>query len=111
MNLGLLVTPEAEEDLSSAYQWYEARRSGLGDDLLLCVEAVIESARRAPERFAPVDGEIRRALLRRFPYGVFYVVEPDRLVVLAVQHSAREPRSYLRRRAPPRPTPPREDDT
>lgn len=97
MSLGLLVKPEAEDDLAAAYRWYEERRTGLGDELLLCVEAAIEAARREPERAPVVRGEVRRTLIRRFPYGVFYVVEPDRLVVLAVYHSGRDPRGWQRR--------------
>jgi len=70
MSRGLLVKPEAEADLAEAYAWYEEQRAGLGDDLLLCVEAAIDSARRSPELFPLVSGEVRRALTRRFPWRV-----------------------------------------
>lgn len=95
--LGLLVKPEAEADLAEAYDWYEEQRPGLGDDLLLCVEGAIDTARRNPEMFAVVHGEARRALTRRFPYGVFYIVEPERIVVLAIYHSSRDPEGWQRR--------------
>jgi len=95
--LGLLVKPEAEADLAEAYDWYEEQRPGLGDDLLLCVEGAIDTARRNPEMFPVVHGEARRALTRRFPYGVFYIVEPERIVVLAIYHSSRDPEGWQRR--------------
>ena len=97
MSLGLLIKPEAEDDLAEAYRWYEERRTGLGDELLLCVEAAIEAARREPERAPVMSGDVRRTLIRRFPFGVFYLVELDRLVVLAVYHSSRDPKGWQRR--------------
>jgi toxin ParE1/3/4 len=90
----LVVKPEAEQDLAAAYAWYEGQRSGLGEELLLCVEAAIESARRNPELFPVVRANVRRALTRRFPFGVFYVTEPDRIVVLAIYHSSRDPKGW-----------------
>ena len=100
MSYGLLVKPEAEADLGEAYEWYEEQRTGLGDDLLLCVEAAIDSARRNPEMFPIIRGEVRQALTRRFPYGVFYLVEPDRIVVLAIYHSRRDPSGWQGRIPP-----------
>jgi toxin ParE1/3/4 len=100
VSLGLLIKPKAEEDLAEAYDWYEEQRIGLGDELLLCVESAIESARRNPELFPAVRRDVRRALTRRFPYGVFYVVESDRIVVLAIYHSSRDPRGWQRRIPP-----------
>jgi len=87
--LGLLVEPEAEADLAQAYDWCEEQRPGLGDDLLLCVEGAIETSRRNPEMFPVVHGEARRALTRRFPSGVFYLVEPERIV--RARHLSLEP--------------------
>jgi len=45
-----------------------------------------------------VHGEVRRALVRRFPYGVFYVVEGQALLVLAVAHVRRQPAYWLARK-------------
>ena len=64
---------------------------------MTCVQAAIEAMRREPEQFACTDGDVRRALVRRFPYAVFYVVESEGIVVIAVYHSSRVP-SALRSR-------------
>jgi plasmid stabilization system protein ParE len=68
----LILAPEAEQDIAEAYAWYEERRIGLGEDFLSCVEACPEAINRAPERCPIVHENYRRALVRRFPYALFY---------------------------------------
>lgn len=97
MKLLLLVREEAENDLQHAFDWYEARRTGLGDEFLLCVEAVFQSIRRQPELYAVVHRAVRRALCRRFPYGIFYVIVGDTVVVMAVLNCQRDPSEWKTR--------------
>lgn len=97
MSLPLIITPEAEEDLAAAGAWYDQRRAGLGDDFLLCVEDALDRIRRLPESATEVYPGVRRVVLRRFPYGVFYRVDPDQIAVLAVYHSRRDPRGWQAR--------------
>ena len=94
MKFHLLVREEAEDDLRRAFEWYEARRDGLGDEFLLCVEAVFQSIRRQPALYAVVHRTVRRALCRRFPYGIFYVIAGDAVVVLAVLNCQRDPSEW-----------------
>lgn len=94
MSLAVLVKPEAEADTREAYTWYEAKRPGLGDEFLLCLEAAIETARREPEACPTVHGAVRRAFTKRFPDGVFFVRESEVIVVHAVYHAARNPRGW-----------------
>ena len=93
----LRLTPEAELDLDDAYGWYQAHRPRLAADFLAAVQASIASIHRHPESYQLVDPTMRRALLRRFPYAVFYEVGAD-IVVYAVFHCARNPRAWRRRR-------------
>jgi toxin ParE1/3/4 len=86
-----VLRPAAEEELNEARAWYEARQRGLGEELVACVDAALEQSCFAPEMGARVHGQVRRVLIRRFPYGVFYVVEPGRIVVLAIFHASRDP--------------------
>jgi plasmid stabilization system protein ParE len=97
MKLSVVIRPEAEADLAEAYQWYEEKRPGLGERWLLSVEAALSAIQRFPESFPVVHQHVRRALLRRFPYGVFYVVEGSAVVVLAVFHCRRDPRRWQER--------------
>ena len=97
--LVVLTAPEAEA--SSAYDWYEAQSVGLGAEFLRAVDAVLASIRRTPALYPAVRGRTRRALLRRFPYGVcFYEREEAReVVVVAVVHGRRHPRVWRSRTA------------
>lgn len=85
-------------DLADAYGWYEGQRPGLGDEFLASINASFEMVEKFPELFAAAHGEVRRAIVARFPFAVFYLVEPSRIVVLAVLHTARDPRAWPRPR-------------
>ncbi len=80
MSAKLVLRPEAEAELAAAYAWYESRLLGLGDAFLACVEGAFEQARAAPRSWPVIHGSVRRILVRRFPYGVFYVHDPESLV-------------------------------
>jgi len=83
--------PPAEEEMVAAARFYEARSHGLGAEFLDEVERSVEAISSHP-RTAPVLKEgIRRRLLKRFPFGILYVVEPGTVVVLAVMHLRRRP--------------------
>jgi plasmid stabilization system protein ParE len=97
MTLPLIIRPAAEADLADAKDWYDGRREGLGDEFLLCVEEALGRLTRAPEAHAVLKKGVRRALVRRFPYGIFYRVEADHIAVLAVFHNRRDPRHWQAR--------------
>lgn len=92
----LIVRPEAERDITEAAQWYERRDPGLGADFLRCVDASIAFISRNPLAMAKHYKEHHRALLQRFPYGVFYVFENEPIVVTAVLHLAQDPEKIRR---------------
>lgn len=93
----LQIEDEALQDLQSADRWYEKERPGLGFDFLFAIEAAFSAIRRNPDAFAMVGNSIRRAPVRRFPYGVFFLVEDDSIVVIAVLHAKRSPKLWLKR--------------
>ena len=98
MKKPLIVRAEAEADLAEAYQWYEQQVRGLGGEFLLCVDAVMASIERNPQLYPVVHkGIIRRALTRRFPYGVFFVEGERSVSVIAVAHAKRNPRVWQAR--------------
>jgi len=94
---GLVVTSAAAADLASAYDWYEDQSPGLGAEFLRAVDAVFAAAQRTPTLFPVVRRRTRRALLRRFPYGVFFTAADDEVVVIGVVHSRRHPRVWQSR--------------
>jgi plasmid stabilization system protein ParE len=97
MSLPLILTQEAEEDIAEAKAWYNRQRQGLGDEFVLCVEEALERISRLPKAAAVVFQDLRRLVVRRFPYGVFFRVEEDYIAVLAVYHSRRDPRGWQAR--------------
>ncbi len=93
-----LIEPEAAAEVAEAFAWYEGRTVGLGSEYTRAVRAVFALIRRNPELFARVRGDIRRALVRRFPYAVYYLDEPEQVSVIAVVHTSRHPRRWQSRR-------------
>lgn len=93
----LIIALEVEQDLEEAYGWYEERRVGLGEELLSCVDACIEGILRMPEMYARVHENYRRALVRRFPYAVFYEYQEGTVTVYCVFHTSQDPQKWMRR--------------
>ena len=96
MSLPLIITPDAEMDLAEAKSWYE-RHAGLGKEFLLCVEEALDRIRLLPEAYREVAPGVRRVIVRRFPYGLYYRVELDQIVVIALYHCKRPPRGWQER--------------
>jgi plasmid stabilization system protein ParE len=94
MPLPLVYRRQVGRDLAGGYAWYNGQRNGLGEEFLAAVGAAFDAIERLPEVFARVHGEVRRAVITRFPYAVFYRVETKRVVVLAVLHTARDPKLW-----------------
>lgn len=97
MSRELVIRPEAEADIAEAFGWYEARVSGLGSQFLLVLDAVFNSILRDPHIYPRVYKQVYRALTRRFPFAVFFLVEKKRIVVLSVFHVKRNPRMWKKR--------------
>ena len=93
----LVVRAAAEEDIAEAARWYEERSPGLGTEFLRAVDVALAEIARMPQRYPLVRGELRRALLRRFPYAVFFVARADLVSVVACLHARRDPRRWQER--------------
>jgi plasmid stabilization system protein ParE len=97
MAVNLAFAPEAELDIQQAYDWYELRRPGLGEEFLSCVDDSIQYICRNPELFAKVHEDYRRVLVRRFPYAVFYEHSAETVTVYCVIHTSRNPDKWRKR--------------
>ena len=71
----LVSRADADSDVETAFDWYEAELPGLGQQFLNELERAYERIAAGPSRYQRVAGEIRRVLLRRFPYAVYFVAE------------------------------------
>jgi plasmid stabilization system protein ParE len=97
MSLPLVFHPDVQGEVDDAYRWYEQQQPGLGDDFLAALDEVYASLQVMPEAHQVIYGDVRRALPRRFPYGVYYRKHRDRVEVIAVQHSRRDPTGWQSR--------------
>jgi plasmid stabilization system protein ParE len=86
--------PQADQEVQSARQWYEEQRLGLGIEFANAIDEVVERISSNPLAFPIVQGETRRAVVRRFPYGIYFRVFEDQIVVTAVTHGRRHPRRW-----------------
>lgn len=96
--LKLIIKPQAEEDVKEAAKWYNTAREGLGNDFLLALEAKLNAISRNPEAFQLVYKKVRRALTDRFPYGIFFIVENNKVFVIAIIHTCRNPKVWRKRK-------------
>lgn len=97
MSRRLIIRPEAEAEMTDAFDWYEDRVPGLGSEFLLCVDAVFCAIQRTPHQYPHVHKKARRALSRRFPYEIIFVEDDERVVVLSVFHAKRNPKRWMER--------------
>jgi plasmid stabilization system protein ParE len=81
-------------ELADAVAFYEDYTSRLGTTFLDEFERAVTLILEMPLAWSPVDTEIRRFLLRRFPYSIFYSIEADEIVILSVFHQHRKPKSW-----------------
>jgi plasmid stabilization system protein ParE len=88
------LRPEAEEDLAEAAAWYETQQAGLGSRFLDEVLAALATVADMPFMNAIIYRKTRRAWMRRFPFGIFYQVESDGVIVIAIIHGSRHPRRW-----------------
>ncbi|WP_193214413.1 type II toxin-antitoxin system RelE/ParE family toxin [Luteolibacter marinus] len=87
----LIYHPGAEVELVEAAKYYEFRVPSLGHEFLDAVDQAICGIQNDPERFRVVEADIRRQVLGRFPYSIFYRVLPGEIRILAFKHDARHP--------------------
>jgi plasmid stabilization system protein ParE len=86
----LLFTSAAEADVVEAFHWYESQRPGLGAAFRHAVDIAVAAAQGNPEAYAVIHRNTRRVLLPKFPYGLFYRVLDDAIVVVACIHAKRQ---------------------
>ncbi len=97
----LIVRRAAAREAAKAKRWYDTRdqteEERLGDAFMAEFERVVDSLTSLPKRFPLVYPPLRRALLNRFPYTVYFRLRGEDVVVVAVLH-ARQSTSVLKGR-------------
>ena len=91
MSRSLVLRRAARREFDDAIDWYDQQQSGLGEEFESEVQRSLETILNMPMMFAIVHRDLREAWVRRFPYGIYYRVEPGRIVVVAIVHTSRDP--------------------
>jgi toxin ParE1/3/4 len=93
---------EADAEAKEAACWYDGRQAGLGEEFLAALAKRLQEIEDRPGRFSRLETiktkrEIHRTILRRFPYSVVYEILSDEVIVLAVAHTSRRPKYWIKR--------------
>jgi plasmid stabilization system protein ParE len=86
--------PEADAEVKDARSWYQSIRPELGQQFARAIEATVEAIVGHPLQFPVIHRKLRRAGVRRFPYGIFYEIQESRIVVVACFHAKRDPKHW-----------------
>lgn len=97
MRRAVRLLPQAEAEVTAAFDWYQEQHWGLGYDFLTALSGALERLARLPELHERVALRTRKALLRRFPYMILFAIENDEILVTAVFHSRRNPAKWADR--------------
>jgi toxin ParE1/3/4 len=93
----VVFTQAARAELIWAQDWYEGESTGLGRRFRQAIDVLAERMSANPRQFPIVFKNVRRALLRRFPYSLFFVLEDETLLVIACFHASRDPLQWQKR--------------
>lgn len=91
MSRGIRFRRAARREYDDAIDWYEARRVGLGFRMEAAIETTLSAIVEQPDRWAEVRPGVRMAIVPRWEYCVYYRVEPDHVLIVAVYHPSRDP--------------------
>jgi plasmid stabilization system protein ParE len=93
----LIILPEAQEEMDESFDFYEDREGGLGVRFAESVQRTLDRLSHSPFVHAVVEGDVRKAVVKGFPFCVYYSVEPQGVVVVSVFHTSRDPQIWKSR--------------
>ena len=97
MSHEIRVRVRAQKDIESAARWYEAQRAGLGGEFMDEVGSAFSQIAENPKKYREIHRQTRRAMLQRFPFGVYYRIRGEVVSIIAVMHSSRDPKQWMTR--------------
>ena len=93
----ILVRPAAAADIEDAFEWYQTQRFGLGEEFREALRSTLNQIAENPQLYQVIHRGTRRALLKRFPYGVFFREYPQVIIVVACMRGRRNPQRWQSR--------------
>lgn len=88
----LHIQEEAQDDIQTAYNWYEEQLPDLGESFLDDLYSTLEKIAIHPEYFSFVFDDFRDASLKKFPYLVVFKIEATKVYINSVRHTKRKPK-------------------
>ena len=92
-DLSVVILEIAASEIREAARWYQAQRYGLGGEFSRAAQACVEAIARNPNAYPTVVGPIRKALVRKFPYAIYYTSVEQTIFIIACYHGRRDPTS------------------
>jgi plasmid stabilization system protein ParE len=90
----IFIRSEALTDMKEARDWYDSQSIGLGDRFYEALTLAFARIAETPYIFPTVQGDIHRALIRRYPYALFFEIDGQNIYILACAHTRRDPRHH-----------------
>jgi len=98
MTYAFVLRPEAELELDEAYNWYEDQEEGLGESFFEYVNRILLRIAQRPESYGIVYRDVRRAVMNRFPYVIYYRLVSNQVIIISIFHGRRDPEEWQSRR-------------
>jgi len=96
-NFRLVINPFAELDLHASFEFYELQRDGLGKDFIKEIDSTLKRIQSNPRQFSQHKRNIRKALVEKFPFTVFFYLTGDLINIFAIFHFSRDPKRLVKR--------------
>ena len=97
MTYEIRLREEAENDLAEASSWYQQQQIGLGHEFLDEVLSILHTIQERPLSYPIIYRELHRAIVQRFPFCIFFKIHDGQIIVFAVLHASRNPRTWRER--------------
>jgi plasmid stabilization system protein ParE len=94
-DIGFLT--EAENEMYSAIDYYDNEAESLGDRFLDEIKLAFQKIQKNPQRWMILEDNIHKFILRKFPFNIFYKIDPDYIVIIAIAHQKRKPNYWKSR--------------
>jgi len=87
----LIIATKAYNDIETARNWYDNQSSLAGDWFVDEINLYVRNITKNPYRYAMATASVRRCLLKKFPYKIFFSVKSDVVVILRIRHNKQKP--------------------
>lgn len=93
----IIISPIAEQELEEAKEWYDSQKQNLGNEFVLEIDKAITRISENPFQFLEIKKYVRRAIVSRFPYSLFFYINDMNINIFAVFHLSRNPTIWKKR--------------